>query len=91
MRIVNYEGNEDFNDIDTLSITIKAIPFENSYVPAFVILSSDDDYEISLDELNALMDGVEIARKKIDDIIAFILRSKVFDNQEDSDDSWEED
>ena len=77
MRIVNYEGNQDFNEIETLTITIKAVPFEGIYVPAFLITSPDDEYNIKLDEMHCLMDGVEIAQRKIDDIINFILTTKV--------------
>lgn len=77
MRIVNYECSEDFGDIETLTITIKAIPFEGTYVPAFLITSPDDNYNIKLDEMHCLMDGIEIAERKIDDIINFILTTKV--------------
>lgn len=83
MRIVNYPHNYDLNEIETLSIIIKAVPFEGYYVPAFVISSPDEDYEISMDELHCLMDGVEIAQRKIDDIIDFILKNKVFNDKED--------
>jgi hypothetical protein len=83
MRIVNYPHNYNLNDIETLSITIKAVPFEGYFVPAFVITSPDDEYEIDLDEVNCLMDGIEIAQKKIDDIINFILTNKVFNEKED--------
>jgi hypothetical protein len=83
MKISHYPEDGDFNDIETLSITIKAIPFEGNFVPAFVITSPDDDYTITLDEVNCLMDGVEIAQRKVDDIITFILRSKVFNDKED--------
>jgi hypothetical protein len=85
MRIVNYPHNYNLNDIETLSITIKAVPFEGYFVPAFVITSPDDEYEIDLDEVHCLMDGIEIAQKKIDDIINFILTSKVFNDKEDPD------
>lgn len=94
MRIVNYEAYEDFNDIETLTITIKAIPFEGAYVPAFLITSPDDEYNIKLDELHCLMDGVEIAQRKIDDIINFILTTKVMptidiEMEDDDDDTGE--
>lgn len=91
MRIVNYPHDYDLNDIETLSITIKAVPFEGYFVPAFVITSPFDDYEISIDELNCLMDGVEIATKKVDDIIDFILKTKVFNDKEDPDADGESD
>ena len=38
------------------------------------IQSPDDDHDMNIDELNALMDGVEIAQRSIDRIIAFILK-----------------
>jgi hypothetical protein len=87
VRIVNYPDDTNLEDLETLSITIKAVPFEGSYIPAFVLISPGDDYQITIDELNALMDGIEIARKKVDDIIDFILKTKVF-NQEDDDDDF---
>lgn len=86
MKIINYEGGEDFNDIQTLTITIKAIPFDGYFVPAFLISSPEDDYSIKLDEMHCLMDGIEIAQRKVDDIINFILKTKVFNNQEDEED-----
>lgn len=85
MRIVNYPHDYNLEDIETLSITIKAVPFEGTFVPAFLMLSPDDEYKITIEELNCLMDGVEIAQRKIDDIITFILKTKVF-NQEDEED-----
>lgn len=91
MKISHYPEDGDFNDIETLSITIKAIPFEGNFVPAFVITSPADDYTITLDEVNCLMDGVEIAQRKVDDIITFILRSKVFNDKEDEDVDGESD
>jgi hypothetical protein len=91
MRVVNYPHNYELNDIHSLSITIKAVPFEGYFVPAFVITSPEDDYEITIDELNCLMDGIEIATKKIDDIIDFILRNKVFNQKEDPDVDGESD
>lgn len=90
MRIVNYEGSQDFNEIETLTITIKAIPFEGIYVPAFLITSPDDEYSIKLDEMHCLMDGVEIAQRKIDDIINFILTTKVMPTIEEDEDDFGE-
>jgi len=79
MRIVNFDDNVEFDDIDSLQIVIKAIPFEDSFVPSLVIISPNQEYPMSIDELNALMDGVEIARNKVDEIITYILKSKIFD------------
>lgn len=79
MRIIPYEGRESLEDIDGLSIIIKAIPFEDGYAPAFVLVSPDEDYLITIEEASCLMDGIEIANEKIDELIAFILQSKIHD------------
>lgn len=63
--------------METLQIVIKAVPFEEGYIPAFVIMSPEDQYPMTLDELNALMDGIEIARDKVDEIITYIIRKKL--------------
>jgi hypothetical protein len=74
MRIIAFDGDSELEDIASMAIVIKAVPFENAFVPAFFIQSPDDDHDMSLDELSALMDGIEIAQKSIDSIIAFILK-----------------
>lgn len=83
MRIENYNSNINLEDIESLQIVIKAVPFEGGYVPAFVIMSPEENYEMDITELNALMDGVEIAKNKIDEIINYILRKKIFTQTED--------
>jgi len=74
MRIIPFDGDQELEDISSLAIYIKAVPFEKSFVPAFFIQTPSDDYDMEIEELNALMDGVEIAQKSIDNIIAYILR-----------------
>lgn len=90
MRITHYPHDFYLEDIETLSITIKAVPFEGTFIPAFVLVSPDDEYSITIEEMNCLMDGIEIATKKIDDIINFILKNKVF-KEDDDDDTGESD
>lgn len=78
MRIVPYTNTEEnLEDINTLLINIKSIPFENSYVPSFIVISPSDDYTITIDELNALMDGLEIAKNEIDGLINYLLQFKI--------------
>lgn len=94
MRIVPYTDlEEDLEDIQTLQISIKSIPFEKSYVPSFIVVSPTDDYTIVIDELNALMDGIEIAKNEIDGLINFLLRNKIkelnYDPFEDDEDEEE--
>lgn len=79
MRIVNFDDDTELEDIPSLQIVIKAIPFEDNYVPSLVIMSPDQEYPMSIDELNALMDGIEIAKNKIDEIITYVLKIKIFD------------
>lgn len=79
MRIVNFDDDTELEDIPSLQIVIKAVPFENNYVPSLVIMSPDQEYPMSIDELNALMDGIEIAKNKIDEIITYVLKIKIFD------------
>jgi hypothetical protein len=74
MKIIPYDGDKNLEDIESLSIIIKAVPWQGSYVPAFFIQSPEEEYPMSLDEMNCLMDGVEIARKSVDQIIDFILK-----------------
>ena len=75
-RIIPYSGNQDIGDFESLEIVIKTIPFEDSFAPVFYISSPSDDYVMDIEELSCLMDGIDIARKNIDDIIDFLLRSK---------------
>ena len=81
MRIIPYNGEENLEDIESLSVIIKAVPFENSFVPAFFIQSPEEEYPMSLEELNCLMDGIEIAHKNVDHIIAFLLK-QTFDKED---------
>ena len=84
--------NNDLDEIETLTIIIKSVPFEGGYAPAFYISSPSDDYMMTIDELACLMDGIDIARKSIDEIIDFILHStrSNIENHEDEEDEEEE-
>jgi len=86
MRIVPYDSEESIEEIGTIAILIKAIPFEGSFVPAYSLIAPSDDYFIKLDELNSLMDGIEIAREKLDELIAIMLQGKIAERLMQSDD-----
>lgn len=75
MKIIP-SSDDDTDDYETLEIVIKAIPFDGTYAPVFYISSPSDDYIMNIDELSCLMDGIDIARKNIDDIIDFLIKSK---------------
>jgi len=107
MRIVPYDDDDSLEDLETISLIIKAVPFEDSYVPAYSLVAPSDNYFINLDEVNCLMDGIEIANNKIDELIAMMLQSKIAnslkrddddviiydqeDEEDDEDDTWETD
>lgn len=78
MKITPYFSNIDLEDIESLYIIIKAVPIENGYAPAVVIVSPDDGYVLTLDELNCLIDGVEIAEEKVGEVVNYIINTKTF-------------
>lgn len=80
MRIVPFDDKIDLEDLDTLYIIVKSVPFEKGYVPATVVVSPDNDHLLSLDELNSLMDGLEIAQERISEVINYIINNKTFGN-----------
>lgn len=76
MRIVPYDGEENIEDIQSLAIMVKAIPFEGGFVPAFALIAPSDYYKITIGELSALMDGIEISQTRIDSLISEMLLSR---------------
>lgn len=80
MRITPFEDKVDLEDINSLYIIIKSIPFEGSFAPAVVVVSPDNNHVLSLDELHCLMDGIEIANERISEVIDFIINNKTFGN-----------
>lgn len=76
MKIVPYSGYEDIDEHECLEITIKTIPYDGIRIPIFYISSPSDDYPMTLEELSGLMDGIEIAKRNIDDIINYLIRPK---------------
>lgn len=86
MRIIPYNEKKELEDINSLYIIIKSIPFEQGYAPAVVIVSPDNNHILSLDELHCLMDGIEIAQERISEVIDFIINNKTFGNPFGSDD-----
>lgn len=104
MRIIPYNSKVNIEDLDTLYVIVKAVPFEGGYAPAVVIVSPDDNHLLSIEELGSLMDGFEIAQERISEIIDFIAHKKtyqsiesveddngIFDDEEDDEFDDEED
>jgi hypothetical protein len=78
LKITPYTDKVDLEDINSLYILIKGVPHENGYAPAMVIVSPDNNYQLTLDELHSLMDGIEIAQEKVSEIIDYIINNKTF-------------
>ena len=78
MKIVPYKDKLDLEDIQSLYIIIKAVPFDGGFAPAMVIVSPENEHILTLDELHCLMDGIEIAQEKISEIIDYIINTKTF-------------
>lgn len=78
MRIVPYTGKVNIEDLDTLYIIVKSVPFEGGFAPAVVIVSPDNDHVLSIEELGSLMDGLEIAQERVSEIIDFIAHKKTY-------------
>jgi hypothetical protein len=92
MRIVPYSGKENVEDLDNLYVIIKAVPFESGFAPAVIIVSPDDNHLLGIEELGALMDGLEIAEERVSEIIDFISHNKMYSSIEiDNEDEDEED
>lgn len=78
MKISPFKDKIDLEDIQSLYIIIKAVPFEQTFAPAMVIVSPENEHVLTLDELHCLMDGIEIAQEKISEIIDYIINTKTF-------------
>jgi hypothetical protein len=78
MKIVPFKDKTELEDIQSLYIIIKAVPFDDTYAPAMVIVSPENEHILTLDELHCLMDGIEIAQEKISEIIDYIINTKTF-------------
>jgi radical SAM superfamily enzyme YgiQ (UPF0313 family) len=80
MRIIPYNGEENLEDIESLSVIIKAIPFENSFVPAFFIQSPEEDYRL-MKESGCY--GLDVGVESFSETVRFELGKKFTD-----DDMW---
>lgn len=87
MRIIPYSDKVNIEDLDTLYVIIKAVPFEGGFAPAVVIVSPDNDHLLSIEELGSLMDGFEIAEERVSEIIDFIAHKNTYSSIEIVDDS----
>jgi len=80
VRIIPYKEKTDLEDINSLYVLVKSVPFEDGFAPAVVVVSPDNNHVLTLDELHSLMDGIEIAQERISEVIDFIINNKTFGN-----------
>jgi hypothetical protein len=80
VRIIPYKEKNDLEDINSLYVLVKSVPFEGGFAPAVVVVSPDNNHILTLDELHSLMDGIEIAQERISEVIDFIINNKTFGN-----------
>jgi hypothetical protein len=87
VRIVPFTEKINIEDLDTLYVIVKAVPFEGGFAPAVVIVSPGNDHLLSIEELGSLMDGFEIAEERVSEIIDFIAHKSSFSTIEVDNDS----
>ena len=81
MRII---PTDDINllELDTVAAIVRLVPFEDEYIPHFMLMSKSDkdtSDEIALAELASLQEGLYQAANKIDEMIRFLLDKMRFD------------
>ena len=82
MKITPYDSSVDLEDLNNLYVVVKSVPFRDGLAPAVVLVSSDDEYSIDIEELYCLMDGLQIAQEKVSEIIDFIINVKTLKREE---------
>jgi hypothetical protein len=81
MRII---PTDDINllELDTVAAIVRLVPFEDEYIPHFMLMSKSDkdaSDEIALAELASLQEGLYQAANKIDEMIRFLLDKMRFE------------
>ncbi len=81
MRII---PTDDINllELDTIAAIIRLVPFEDEYIPHFMLMSKNDKDtadEVALAELASLQEGLYQAANKIDEMIRFLLDKMRFE------------
>ena len=75
MKITPATG-EDVSEIDGLSLTVKILPDgDGGVLPVFFISFPSDDYNVSVEGLNCLISGLELAIGGVDSMISSLLKS----------------
>ena len=71
MKITPVDGL-NLQELETLAIMVKLIPWEGEYIPHFMMMSNDerpDDCNVTVMEMAALQEGLYYAANRIDEMI----------------------
>ena len=71
MKITPVDGL-DLQDLDTLAIMVRLIPWEGEYIPHFMMMSQEErpeDCNVTVMELAALQEGLYHAANRLDEMI----------------------
>ena len=71
MKITPVEGLE-LQDLETLAVMIRLIPWEGEFIPHFMLMSQEErpeDCNVTVMELAALQEGLYHAANRIDEMI----------------------
>jgi len=71
MKITPVDGL-DLQELDTLAIMIRLIPWEGEYIPHFMMMSQEErpeDCNVTVMELAALQEGLYHAANRLDEMI----------------------
>ena len=71
MKITPVDGL-DLQDLETLAIMVRLIPWEGEYIPHFMMMSQEErpeDCNVTVMELAALQEGLYHAANRLDEMI----------------------
>ena len=71
MKITPVDGL-DLQDLETLAIMVRLVPWEGEYIPHFMMMSQEErpeDCNVTVAELAALQEGLYHAANRLDEMI----------------------
>jgi len=76
MKITPVDG-VDLQELETLAIMVRLIPFEGEYIPHFMMMSQEgrpENCDVTVMELAALQEGLYHAANRLDDMIRSLFK-----------------
>ena len=84
MKITPVDGL-DFQELETLAIMIRLIPWEGEYIPHFMMMSQEErpeDCNVTVSELAALQEGLYHAANRLDEMIRSLFTALKMEQME---------